>query len=70
MPKRVVATPDVGSAPLRLQAMPGRTTRGDYYDQSQVRDDRAYGSQYQQERQDWGSSRRVPSMGHRESSHT
>ena len=69
MPKRVVATPVGGSAPPRVHATPGHATRGDYYDQSQVRDDRAYGSQYQQERQDWGSSRRVPSMGHRESAH-
>ena len=37
MPKRVVATPDVGSAPPKLHATPGRATRGDYYDQSQVR---------------------------------
>ena len=71
MPKRVVATSMVGSsAPPRLQDTSGRAHRGEYYDQSQVRDDRAYGSQYQQERQDWGSSqRRVPSMGRRESLH-
>ena len=71
MPRRVVATSMVGgSAPPRLQDTPGRATRGDYYDQSQVRDDRTYGPQYQQERQDWGSSqRRVPSMGRRESLH-
>ena len=53
MPRRVVATPVGGSAPPRLHVTPRRATRGDYYDQSQVRDDRAYGSQYQQERQDW-----------------
>ena len=71
MPKRVVATSMVGSsAPPRLQDTSGRAYRGEYYDQAQVRDDRTYGSQHQQERQDWGSSqRRVPSMGRRESLH-
>ena len=71
MPKRVVATSTVGSsAPPRIQDVSGRGHRGDYYDQSQVRDDRTYGPQYQQERQDWGSSqRRVPSMGQRDSLH-
>ena len=71
MPKRVVATSTVGSsAPPRLQDTSGRAPRGDYYDQSRVRDDRTYGSQHQQERQEWGSSqRRVPSMGRRESLH-
>ena len=71
MPKRVVATSTVGSsAPPRLQDTSGRAPRGDYYDQSRVRDDRTHGSQHQQERQDWGSSqRRVPSMGRRESLH-
>ena len=70
MPQRVLATPKVGSAPPRAYATPSRATRGDYYDQSQVRDDRPHASQYQQERQDWGSSqRRVPSMGRRESAH-
>ena len=40
MPKRVVATSMVGSsAPPRLQDTSGRASRGDYYDQSQVRDD-------------------------------
>ena len=71
MPKRVVATSMVGSsAPPRLQNISGSAPRGDYYDQSRVRDDRTYGSQPQQDRQDWGSSqRRVPSMGRRESLH-
>ena len=71
MPKRVIATSTVGSsAPPRLQDTSGRAHRGEYYDQSQVRDDRTYGSQHQQESQDWGSSqRRVPSMGRRESLH-
>ena len=71
MPKRVLATSTVGgSAPPRLQDTSGRAARGSYHDQSQVRDDRTYGPQYQQERQEWGSSqRRVPSMGRRESLH-
>ena len=71
MPRRVVATSTVGSsAPPRLQDTSGRASRGDYYDQSQVRDDRTYEPQYQQDRQEWGSSqRRVPSMGRRESLH-
>ena len=71
MPRRVVATPTVGSsAPPRLQDTSGSAHRGEYYDQSQVRDDRTYGSQYPQERQDRGSSqRRAPSMGRRESLH-
>ena len=71
MPTRVLATSTVGrSAPPKLQVTSGRAARGDSYDQSQVRDDRTYGPQDQQERQDWGSSqRRVPSMGRRESLH-
>ena len=71
MPRRVVASSKVGSsAPPRIQDMSSRTHQGEYYDQSQVRDDRTYGTQHHQERQDWGSSqRRVPSMGRRESLH-
>ena len=71
MPKRVVATSTLGSsAPPRLQNIAGSAPQADYYDQSRVRDDRTYGVQPQQQRQDWGSSqRRVPSMGRRESLH-
>ena len=72
MPTRVVATSMVGtSAPPRLQHTVGSASRGEYHDQSRVRDDREYGLQPQQDRQEWGSSqRRVPSMGRRESLHT
>ena len=72
MPRRVVATSTMGSsAPPRLQNVVGSASRGEYHDQSRVRDDRMYGSQPQQETQQWGSSqRRVPSMGRRESLHT
>ena len=71
MPRRVVATSTMGSsAPPRLQNVVGSASRGEHYDQSRVRDDRRYGSQPQQEAQEWGSSqRRVPSMGRRESLH-
>ena len=71
MPTRVLTTSTVGSsAPPRLQVTSSRAARGESHDQSQVRDDRAHGTQYQQERQDWGSSqRRIPSMGRRESLH-
>ena len=71
IPTRVLATSTVGSsAPPRLQVASSRATRGESYDRSQLRDDRTYQPQYQQEGQEWGSSqRRVPSMGRRESLH-